>query len=74
MIVEEGLLISRQKEQRLTEGGGGQIKKGQMYSEHAEIQGTWKLAGYGRGAGRNYVVKYHTEALPLTRLVNTTAF
>ena len=68
VIVEEGLLISRQKERRLTEEVGAETKEGGMYSEYAEIQATWKLGECNGWAGRDDVVEYHTEALALTIL------
>ena len=67
-MVEEGLLISRQKEWRLTEEVAAETKEGGMYSEHAEIQATWKLGECNGRAGRDDVVEYHTEALALTIL------
>lgn len=48
MIVDEGLLTSRQMEQKLTEGVGGHIE-GWTHLEQAEIRGDWRLAGGGTG-------------------------
>ena len=52
----------------MTEEVGAKTKKGEMNSEHAEIQATWKLGGCNGCAGRDYVVEYHTETSELTRL------